>query len=130
MEKIGHPDWSKREQQIMNVIYKQSNATVSDVVKKIKNPPSYSSIRTIMNIMVDKGILVRKKQGKRYIYSAKVPRKKAIRSAVKQILNTYFDNSVESAVNALLQIHSKDLSNEDLERLKEIIDQAKEEGPE
>ena len=130
MKKNLHSDLSRRERQIMNVIYKHSNATVSGVLSGIPDPSSYSAIRTIMNILVAKGFLIRNKQGRKYVYSPMISQTKAVRSAVKQLLNTYFDNSLESAVSALLKIHSKDLRKEDFDRLKDIIDKVKKEGEE
>ena len=130
MKKNLHSDLSRRERQIMNVIYKHSNATVSGVLSGIPDPSSYSAIRTIMNILVAKGFLIRNKQGRKYVYSPMISQTKAVRTAVKQLLNTYFDNSLESAVTALLKIHSKDLRKEDFDRLKDIIDKVKKEGEE
>lgn len=128
MKKPDHTELSKREREIMNILIEHSQAGVADVISHMRNPSSYSSIRTILTIMFEKGLLVRKKEGKKYVYSPAISRKKAENSAVNHLLSTYFDNSLESAVNALLRLHKKDLSKEDLERLKEIVDRYKDEG--
>jgi len=112
----------------MHILIEHSQAAVADVIAHMHDPSSYSSIRTIMTIMFEKGLLVRKKNGKKYVYSPAISRKKAENSAVNQLMSTYFDNSLESAVNALLRLHKKDLSEEDLEKLKEIIDRYKDVG--
>lgn len=128
MKKPDHTELSKREREIMHILIEHAQADVAGVISRMRSPSSYSSIRTILTIMFEKGLVVRKKKGKKYVYSPAISREKAENSAVKQLLGTYFDNSLESAVNALLRFHKKDLSEEYLERLKEIIDRYKDEG--
>ena len=121
-------DLSKRERQIMTVIYKRKKASVQDVLEEIPNPPSYSAVRSIMNILKRKGFLSHNRHGNKYIYSPIISKKKAMNTAVIHLLTTYFDNSLEKAVTALLKIHNKDLTEEDLHRLTQIIDRAKKGG--
>ena len=128
MRESDHTELSKREREIMNILIEHSQATVADVISHMYKPSSYSSIKTILTIMFEKGLLVRKKSGKKYVYSPAISRKKAESSAINQLMGTYFDNSLESAVNALLRLHKNDLSEDYLERLKEIIDGYKDEG--
>ena len=120
-------DLSKRERQIMQVIYKHSTASVSEVLREIPSPPTYSAIRSIMNILVDKGLLKRTKKGKKYLYSPTVSQKKAMHSEVKQLISTYFKGSLENAVTALIEIHGDDLGDEDFQRLMDIIEKARKE---
>jgi predicted transcriptional regulator len=126
MKKLQH-DLSKRERQIMQIIYKHSNATVCDVLSEIPSPPTYSAVRSIMNILVRKGLLARTRSGKKYVYYPTISTKKAMRSAIKQVLNTYFGDSLESFVTALLEILSGDLGDEDFRRLMRIIEKARKE---
>jgi BlaI family penicillinase repressor len=120
-------DLSKRERQIMQVIYKHSTASVSEVLHEIPSPPTYSAIRSIMNILVDKGLLKRTRTGKKYLYSPTFSQKKAMHSEVKQLMTTYFKGSLENAVTALIEIHGDDLSDEDFQRLMNIIEKARKE---
>jgi predicted transcriptional regulator len=128
MDKKLQHDLSKRERQIMEVIYRHLNASVREVLAEIPNPPTYSAVRSIMNILVEKGFLKRTKYGKKYIYSPTVSQKKAMRSALKQLLTTYFGGSLENAVTALLEIHSEDLKDEDFQKLMDLIEKARKEG--
>ena len=118
-------DLSKRERQIIEIAYKKKKATVREVLSEIPNPPSYSAIRTLMNILVEKGFLKRAKSGKRYLYSPTISEKKAGRTAMENLLNTYFDNSLEKAVTALLEIRNKRIQDQDLEKLSAVIDKAR-----
>ena len=115
-------DLSKRERQVMAIIYRRNNASVNDVLEAIPNPPSYSAVRSVVNILEDKGFIKHKKQGKKFVYSPTISRKKATSSAVKQLLTTYFDNSLEKAVTTMLEIHNDDLTDEDFQRLSRIIE--------
>ena len=126
MRKPDHTELSKREREIMNILIEHSHADVADVISHMHDPSSYSSIRKILTIMFEKGLLLRKKEGKKFIYSPAISREKAENTAVNHLLRTYFDNSLESAVNALLRFHKKDLSKEYLERLKEVINRYQE----
>jgi BlaI family penicillinase repressor len=126
IKKFDH-DLSRRERQIMQVIYRRSAASVSDVLCQIPSPPSYSAVRSIMNILVEKGLLKRTRNGKKYLYSPRVSRKKAMQSALKQLMSTYLDDSLENAVTALLDIHGDDLGDEDFQRLMGIIEKARKE---
>jgi len=121
-----HTELSKREREIMNILIGHSQGDVAYVISHMKKPSSYSSIRKILTIMFEKGLVLRKKDGKKYIYSPAISREKAETNAVHQLLTTYFDNSLESAVNALLKFRKNDLSKEYLAKLKELIDRYEE----
>jgi len=129
IRKLQH-DLSKRERQIMQVIYRRSNASVSEVLGEIPSPPSYSAVRSIMNILVEKRLLKRTRNGKKYLYSPTVSQKKAMHTEVKQLMSTYFEGSLENAVTALLEIHGDDLGDEDFQRLMDIIEKARKESEE
>lgn len=116
---------SRRERQIMEIIYQLGKASVADVIEEMDAPPSYSAIRTIMNLMVDKGFLKINTKGKKYIYAPALPRDKASRSALNNLLQTFFSGSVAQAVVSLINLHKDNLSAEDLDRLARLIEKAK-----
>ena len=118
------------ELEILQILWKNDAATVKTVndILNQKKEVGYTTTLKIMQIMFEKGLLVRRKAGRKYLYSPAISKKKAETSAVQHMLSTYFDDSVESAVSALLRLRRKDLSEEYLERLKDIIDRHKKEG--
>ena len=127
MSRKLHTDLSKRERQIMDVIYRMKSATAKEVMGSIPSPPSYSTVRKLLHILENKGFLKHIQDGLRYIYYPKIPHKKAMRSAVRRLIETYFDNSVEEAMTALIEYNSS-MSDEDLNRLIDIIKKKKREG--
>jgi BlaI family transcriptional regulator, penicillinase repressor len=118
---------SKRERQIMEAIYKKKQASVYEVLKSIPNPPSYSAVRATLNILIGKGLLVHRREGRRYIYSPTIPHRQARQSALKQLLQTYFNNSVEEVVAALIQVDRNGLTENEYEKLIALIENAREE---
>ena len=114
---------SRRERQIMDIVYQHGRVSVADVLKDLPDPPSYSTVRALLRILEEKGYLVHEKKGRRYIYRPTQPRQQAGRSALKQIFQTFFDKSVEKTVMTL--ISDADLSDEELDRLSQRIEQAK-----
>ena len=115
----------RRERQLMEIVYILGEASVSDVLDKLTDPPSYSTVRAILNILADKGHLHRKKIGKKFLYLPIVSRKKASRSALSNLLTTFFNGSATQAVASLIEMDMKNFSAEDLNRLSEIIEDAK-----
>lgn len=119
---------SRRERQIMDVIYRHGQATAAEVLENLPDPPSYSAVRAMLRVLEEKGHLKHRQEGPRYIYVPRVSRERAKRSALKHLLQTFFDNSPTSAVATLLDLSREELSDEDLDRLARLIDQAKREG--
>ncbi|NNF26177.1 MAG: BlaI/MecI/CopY family transcriptional regulator [Gemmatimonadetes bacterium] len=119
---------SRRERQIMDVIYRLGEASVAEVQQGVPDPPSYSTVRALLRILEEKGHLTHETAGTRYIYRPTVSREAARRSALDRVLNTFFDNSTEKAVAALLDLRGDDLSPDELQRIEERIAQAREEG--
>lgn len=119
---------SRRERQIMDVIYRLGEASVAQVQEGVPDPPSYSTVRALLRILEEKGHLTHETAGTRYIYRPTVSREAARRSALDRVLNTFFDNSTEKAVAALLDLRGDDLSPDELQRIEERIAQAREEG--
>jgi predicted transcriptional regulator len=121
-------DLSRRERQIMDVIYRRGRASAAEVVAELADPPSYSAVRALLRILEDKGHLRHESEGGKYVYTPTRPREHAGRSALRRVLQTFFDNSAEKAVAALLDLHDAELSPEDLDRLAHLIEQARKEG--
>jgi predicted transcriptional regulator len=128
---MGRPEsagMSRRERQIMDVIYRRGQATAAEVLAELPDPPSYSAVRAMLRVLEEKGHLRHEQQGPRYIFLPTVPREKARRSALKQLVRTFFDGSTEQAVAALLDMSASRLSDEELDRLSQLINQARKEG--
>jgi predicted transcriptional regulator len=118
---------SSRERQIMDVVYSNGKATAAEIQNAIDDAPSYSTIRAFLRILKDKGYVRVEQDGPRYVYYPKVDRKKAQRSMIKNVLDNFFAGSTESVVAALLDISKDNLTEDDFERLRQLIDQAKKE---
>ena len=116
---------SARERQIMDIIYQVGQATVSEVCRQMYEPPGYSSVRTFMNILEDKGHLTHKQDGVRYVYRPTRPRRAAGRSALRHMLETFYGGSVENVVAALLDVTGSKLTKQDFDRLAKMIEEAK-----
>ncbi|MFQ5498532.1 MAG: BlaI/MecI/CopY family transcriptional regulator [Candidatus Zixiibacteriota bacterium] len=112
---------SRRERQIMEIVYQKGQATVADILQAIPDDLSYSSIRTQMTILERKGFLKHKKNGRAYVYSPTVNHRMASRLALKQVINTFYSGSVENVVAALVTLKSANLSPDEYNRLSELI---------
>lgn len=126
----SHPyqQLSRRERQIMDIVYRRGRATVADVLEELPDPPSYSAVRAMLRVLEEKGHVKHEQEGPRYVYRATVSVEKARRSALQRLMQTFFDNSLEEAVATLLDVSSSNLSDDELERLAEMIERAREEG--
>ena len=124
-----HNSLSRRERQIMEVLYRRAGATVAEIRAELPDPPSYSAVRTTTNILERKGFLHHVQKGRSYLYSPLIPRRQARQGAIRQLLSTHFDNSLEKAVTAMVALHSKDLSPEDIARLQKAIRGKRPRGP-
>ena len=127
-KKFAVPDLSRRERQILDVLYKAERATAAEVQEAIPNAPSYSAVRTLLRILEDKGHVRHEQDGARYVYMPTVERDRAKKSALRHMLNTFFEGSATQAIAALLDEDPKRLSPDDLDRLKSMIDRARKEG--
>ena len=119
---------SRRERQIMDVIYRLGRASAADVREQLPDPPGYSAVRALLRVLEEKGHLRHEQDGPRYVFLPTVARDRARRSALRQLLNTFFDDSPEEAVAALLDLSGTKLTGAELERLAARIEQAKREG--
>src|SRR5688572_7123725 len=118
----------RRERQIMEVVYRLGRASVADVLAALPDPPSYTSVRTMLRLLEEKGHLRHREEGRRFVYLPVVAAGTARRSALKNLLATFFNGSVEKAVASLIESEAGRLSEEELERLAKLIDQARKEG--
>jgi predicted transcriptional regulator len=119
---------SRRERQIMEVIYRRRQATSAEVLEDLPDPPSYSAVRAMLRVLEEKGHLRHEQRGPRYVFLPTVPREQARRWALQQLVQTFFDGSTEQAVAALLDQSDRALSDAELTRLARLIDQARKEG--
>jgi predicted transcriptional regulator len=117
---------SRRERQIMEVLYQKGKASAADVREAIPDPPSYSAVRALLRILEEKGHARHVEDGVRYLYLPTQPRKSVARSALVQVVRTFFRGNVEDAVAALVSDADTRLSGEELERLSRLIEQARE----
>ena len=127
-KKLALPELSRRERQILDVLYKAGRATAADVQQGLPNAPSYSAVRTLLRILEEKGHIRHEEDGTRYVYMPTVERDRAKRSALRHMLNTFFEGSATQAIAALLDEDAKRLSREDWARLEAMIDSARKEG--
>lgn len=119
---------SRRERQIMDVIYELEDATAAQVLERLPNPPGYSAVRALLRVLEEKGHLSHKIDGPRYVFIPTLPREEASQTALRHLLDTFFDGSTEKVVAALLDISEETLSDEDYQRLSQIIANARKEG--
>jgi predicted transcriptional regulator len=124
----GPASLTRRERQIMDILYKKGRATASDVMRELPGDPHYSTVRTQLRTLEEKGHVSHSEEGLRYVYMAAVPRQTARRSALRHLVNTFFDGSAEQVVAAVLGGEGSKLSEEELDRLAGLIEKAKKEG--
>jgi BlaI family penicillinase repressor len=119
---------SRRERQIMDIVYARGEATALDVLGGIPDPPTKTAVRTLLRILEEKGHLTHRQEGLTYVYRASRPRGRAGRSALRRVLRTFFDGSLEKAVAAHLGDAEAELSTDELTRLADLIQQARNKG--
>jgi BlaI family transcriptional regulator, penicillinase repressor len=119
---------SRRERQIMDILYQRGKASASEVREAMADAPSYSAVRAMLRVLEEKGHVRHQEEGLKYVYVPVVAREKAKRSAVKHVLDTFFAGSPEQIVAALLDVSSSRLTREELDRMAEMIEKAKREG--
>ena len=128
MNKPDHRDLSRRERQILDILYQRGQATAAEVQSALPEPPSYSAVRALLRILEEKGHVRHEQDGPRYVYVPTVARDNAQRSAMRHLLQTFFDGSAEQAISALLDDSSAKLSPAELDRLARMIDSARKSG--
>ena len=116
---------SRRERQIMDIMYRRGRATAADVLDELPDPPTYSAVRAALRLLEEKGQLKHEMDGKRFVYLPTTPRSRARTHALHHLLRTFFNGSPEQVVNALIEDARP--SPAELERLAKLIDQARRE---
>jgi predicted transcriptional regulator len=123
-----HTTLTRRERQIMDVLYRRTRATAAEVMGELPGEPNYSTVRTQLRVLEDKGHVRHDEEGGRYVYAPAVPRHAARKSALKHLVETFFDGSAEQVVAAVLGGEASRLSDEDLERISALIEKARKDG--
>jgi predicted transcriptional regulator len=118
---------SRRERQIMEILYQHGKASASEVRELMEGAPGYSAVRAMLRVLEEKGHVKHEAEGLKYVYVPTVGREKAKRSAVKHVLDTFFNGSPEQIVAALLDVSSTRLTRDELDRMAEMIEKAKRE---
>ena len=126
-KKSADSELSRRERQIMDVLFARGRATGQEIQEGLADKPNYSSVRTILRVLERKGYVRHMEEGLRYVYEPTVARETAIRSALQRIIRTFFDGSAKDAVAALLDPAAFDLSEKELSELRRLIDRVKNE---
>src|SRR3569832_111933 len=118
-------DLGRRERQIMDVVYRLGRATAAEVLAGLPDPPSYSAVRGMLRLLEDKGYLRHEQDGPRYVYFATANRNNVSKSAVRDLVRTFFDDSASSAVAAMIGQYEGQLSEEELDRLEQLLARAR-----
>lgn len=119
---------SRREREMMNIIFRNGKATATEVLEGMSDPPSYSAVRATLRVLEQKGHVRHQHDGTRYVYTPTVNMEKARKSALDQLLTTFFDGSAASVVATLLENSKDDMTAEELDRLSAMIRNARKEG--
>ena len=116
---------SRRERQIMDFLYEHGPATVGQVREGIADAPSYSAVRSLMRVLEDKGHVLHAEAGRAYVYRPAVAAERARRSVLKHVVRTFFGGSTEATMAALIDLHARQLTDDELDRLSAVVDRAK-----
>jgi len=119
---------SRREREMMDIIFRASKATAGEVMEAMAEPPSYSAVRATLRVLEQKGLLRHEDDGTRYVYRPTLNRDKARQSALDHLLATFFDGSVANVVATLIERSAEELSHDDLDQISRLIEHARKEG--
>ena len=125
---MKEPKLSRREREILEILYQRGKSNAAEVREAMADPPSYSAVRALLRVLEEKGHVRHQAEQLRYVYLPVVPRNKAKRSEVKRLLETFFEGSPEQVVAALLDVSSTRLNTDELDRMAALIEQARKEG--
>jgi predicted transcriptional regulator len=128
MNKALHTTLSRRERQSMDILFRRGRATAAEVMEELPGDPSYSTVRTQLRVLEEKGHVRHDEDGLRYVYLPVVARHTARRSALRHLLDTFFEGSSEKAVAALLGGEGSRLSDDELNRIAELVNKARKDG--
>jgi BlaI family transcriptional regulator, penicillinase repressor len=121
-------DLGKRERQIVEAVYRLGEASVSDVLAAIADPPTYSSVRAMLGTLVQKEVLAYRREGKRYLYRPVTSKGKTQKSALRRLIAGLFGGRASDAMAALLDMAGDSLTDDELDRIRQLIDQARKEN--
>ena len=119
---------TRRERQIMDILYRRGRVTAAEVMSELSGEPNYSTVRTQLRVLEEKGQVRHEEEGLRYVYSPAVPRRMARKSALRHLVDTFFDGSAEQVVAAVLGGEAKRLSDDDLKRIADLVAKARKDG--
>jgi predicted transcriptional regulator len=125
MEKDGHRNLSRRERQIMDILYRRERATAAEIHAAMPDAPTYSAVRAKLRVLEEKGHVRHEEEALRYVYLRTVRRDTARRSALRHMVATFFEGSVEDAMAALLDLSAARLKDEDLDRIARMVEEAR-----
>jgi BlaI family transcriptional regulator, penicillinase repressor len=128
MEPTPHLNLSRRERQIMEVIYARGQATVAEVQEDLPEPPGYSAVRAMLGKLERKNYLRHEEQGLRYVYVPTMPREEVQETALERVMHTFFEGSPTKAVAAILDLSAVDLTDAEIDEMAELIEQARRRG--
>jgi len=125
---MSKPPLTRREREIMDILYRRGRASAHEVLEDLPDPPSYSAVRALLRLLEERGHVKHAEDGQRYVYSPAVARGDARKSALAHVVKTFFAGSVEQAVATLVESSRTRLSDDELDRLSDLIDRARKEG--
>jgi predicted transcriptional regulator len=128
MKKDTHRNLSRRERQIMDILYQRGRASAGEIHEALPDAPTYSAVRAKLRVLEEKGHIRHEEESLRYVYVPTMPRETARKSALRHLVSTFFEGSAEAAIAALVDLSAAELRSDDLERIQGIIDQAKKES--
>jgi len=119
---------SRRERQVMDILFRRGEATVADVMGDLPDPPTYSAVRSVLRILVEKDLVTHREDGPRYVYLPAVSPNRARDEALSHVVRTFFDGSTEQAMTALLRMSDTRIPDAGIERLQELVKKARNSG--
>src|SRR5947207_3351439 len=125
MPKAPHLNLTRRERQIMDILYRRSRATAGEVMEDLTGEPSYSTVRAQLRVLEEKGHVRHEEVGLRYVYGPTVPRHEVRQSALKHLVDTFFEGSTHKVVAALLGSEGTRVSQDELDRIADLVDKAR-----
>jgi predicted transcriptional regulator len=128
MTRPTHANLTRRERQIMDILYRRGRATAGEVMQDLTGEPNYSTVRTQLRVLEEKGHVKHEEIGLRYVYAPTVPRSAVRQSALRHLIDTFYDGSTEKVVAALLGVEGSRLSQEELDRIATLVDKARKGG--
>ncbi len=127
MAKPSPEHFSRRERQIMDILYEHGSSTAAEVLDRLADPPGYSAVRAALRVLGEKGHITHTREGHHYVFRPVVPRARARKAATRRLLDTFFDGSTEQAVATLIE-DADGFDHDELDKIAELIDRARKDG--